>query len=111
MDYTKTDFWIALAIGGSLCAVANVGLQLTKKQTEDSKGFNGRSVVRDFCIGAFLAATVFMFLPDSVSNFIAGLQSVGQSVSQASSAVTGGGESSSIAPPSDIELRLGPARF
>lgn len=109
MDYTKTDFWIALAIGGTVCAVANVGLQLTKKDPESNQqGFRVRSVVRDFCIGAFLAAVIFMFIPDSISNMISGAQSAVGSVSKGFS---GGGEGSTVAPSGDIELRLGPARF
>lgn len=109
MDYTKSEFWIALAIGGSVCAAGNTLLQLTRKSPEESqKGFNVRSILRDFCIGAFLAATVFMFIPDSITNLISGAQGVVGSVSKS---MSGGGDITSTAHSGDVELRLGPARW
>lgn len=106
MDYTKSEFWIALAIGGSVCAAGNTLLQFTKKD-DTRPGFNFRSVIRDFCIGAFLAATIFMFLPESITNILGG---AAESVSVVSKGLTGGG-SNSVSPMGDIELRVGPARF
>lgn len=108
MDYTKTEFWIALAIGGSICAAGNTLLQFTNKSEEQRREFNVRSVLRDFCIGAFLAATIYMFIPDSISNMISGANSAVESVSKGFS---GGGERTSVSSSGDIELRLGPARW
>lgn len=89
-----------------MCAGGNTLLQFTKKD-ETRPGFNFRSVIRDFCIGAFLAATIFMFLPDSVTTMLGG---AAESVSSMSKGLTGGG-SSSVSHMGDIELRVGPARF
>ena len=107
MDYTKSEFWIALAIGGSLCASASTVLQLRSKSPEDpNSGFKARAVLRDFCIGAFLSATIYMFIPDSISSMISGAQNV--VLSQVGGAVS---SMDSTAVGTDVELRLGPARF
>ncbi len=109
MDYTKSEFWIALAIGGSLCAAASAVMQLTNKSQEyQHTGFKFRAVIRDFCLGAFLAATIYMLIPDSISNTISGFMPKGS--------FTGGGGSVeapaySASSSGDIELRVGPARF
>ena len=57
--------------------------------------FNFKPVARDFCIGAFLTATVYMMIPDSIQE----LMNQAQTMFPKSSG------------PQDIELQTGPARF
>jgi hypothetical protein len=84
MDY-PAGFWIALAVGGSLAGLVNFAQQYSKGE---SLRYN--SIIRDFCIGAFLTATVYMVLPESVLSQI----SVGE-----------------LTKVPDIELQTGPALF
>lgn len=104
MDYTNTDFWIAIGVGGSVVASLSAGQQFMAKDREDIRY---RAVFRDFCFGAFLTAILYMFLPESIQNWIL----VGQStVKEVSKGVvsTIASESKSLG---DYELQLGPARF
>jgi hypothetical protein len=104
MDYTNTDFWIAIGIGGSLVASLSAGQQVMNK--EPGTDIRYRAVVRDFCFGAFLTAIMYMFLPESIHSWI----SVGQSaVKEVSKSVSGA--SSSFSGFGDYELQTGPARF
>ena len=94
MDYSKPGFWISLGVGGCLIAAASFAQQMmTKEKDED---FRMRAVFRDFCIGAFLTAVIYMFLPDSIESWI----------SAAKGAITKPEQSGG-----DIELNVGPARF
>ena len=57
--------------------------------------FNFKPVARDFCIGAFLTATVYMMIPDSIQEMLNQAQNMFPKSSG----------------PQDIELQTGPARF
>ncbi|NDB61342.1 hypothetical protein EB001_23325 [bacterium] len=97
---TKPGFWMALAIGGALVGAASFAQQsMTRK---DGEPYRLRSVVRDFILGAFLSATIYMILPDSVDSLTTFLMKTGGSPISASL-------SSSAS--SDVELHTGPARF
>lgn len=97
---TKPGFWMALAIGGALVGAASFGQQaMTRK---DGEPFRMRAVFRDFILGAFLSATIYMMLPDSVDSLTASLMKTGGGVMSAS--VSSGASS-------DVELHTGPARF
>ena len=103
MDYTNTDFWIAIGVGGSLVASLSAGQQVMNK--EPGTDIRYRAVVRDFCFGAFLTAIMYMFLPESIHSWI----SVGQNaVKEVSKSVSSGTSSFSFG---DYELQTGPARF
>jgi hypothetical protein len=103
MDYKNPDFWIAMAVGGSLIAILSTIQQFTKKNQED--GIRYRAIFRDFFIGAFLSTIVYMFIPDSVSQFL----SFGSStLSKVSSSMSGGSSPASL---HEIEIQTGPARF
>ena len=102
MDYTNTEFWIAIGLGGSLIASLSAGQQVLHK--DPSEPFKVKSVVRDFCFGAFLTAILFMFLPDSFHTWISAGSSAVQTVTET---VKKGGSSFT----SDYELQVGPARF
>jgi hypothetical protein len=104
MDYTNTDFWIAIGVGGSVVASLSAGQQFMTK--ESGQDLRYRAVFRDFCFGAFLTAILYMFLPESIHSWI----TVGQSaVKEVSKGVSG----LASAPSSfgDYELQTGPARF
>ena len=57
--------------------------------------FNMKPVARDFCIGAFLTATVYMMIPDSIQELLNQAQNMFPKSSG----------------PQEIELQTGPARF
>jgi len=86
---SSTGFWIAIAIGGTIIAILSAVQQYTSKQE-----FTVKPVARDFCIGAFLTATVYIMIPDSVQSLL----------TQANGLFKSSG-------PQDIELQTGPARF
>jgi len=103
MDFTKsglsglsgTGMWKAVLAGGLIIALASYMYQAyTKDPSEDLRI---RPVVRDFCLGAFVTASVYMFLPESIDSFI---DSTATAVASATTAT-----------PVDIELQTGPARF
>jgi hypothetical protein len=100
---SKPGFWMALAIGGTVVGAASFGQQvMTKKEGE---AFRMRAVARDFILGAFLSATIYMMLPDSVDSWTASLMKKGSTI--------GGAITSSVSSvsSSDVELHTGPARF
>jgi len=99
MDYSKPGFWIAIGIGGAIVAIIS-GLQ-QYYSNESGQPFTFRPVFRDFCLGASVTATIYMFLPDSIDSWI----SVGK---DSLTSMTGGAATSSV---SSIELQTGPARF
>ncbi len=102
MDYTNTDFWIAIGIGGSVVASLSAGQQVMTKEE-----VRYRAVFRDFCFGAFITAILYMFLPDSMHSWISAGQSAVKEVSKGVSSIASGTTSSF----SDYELQTGPARF
>jgi hypothetical protein len=113
MDYTNTDFWIAIGVGGSVVGAMNIANQLlNKNEYEPYSGFRVKTLIRDFCFGAFLTAILYMFLPETFSSWITSAQSatqtVAQSVSKGVSSMSGGGTSTGFG---DYELQVGPARF
>jgi hypothetical protein len=106
MDYTNPEFWIAIGVGGSLIASLSAGQQWLNKDN-GNEPFNTRAVIRDFCLGAFLTATLYMFLPESFHSWI----SSASALIPSSTTQSGGSLSSSSAATQDIELQVGPARF
>jgi hypothetical protein len=104
MDYTNTDFWVAIGVGGSVVASLSAGQQLFTKEAEQEVRY--RAVFRDFCFGAFLTAILYMFLPESIQSWISVGQTAVKEVSKGVSGLTSG--TSSFA---DYELQTGPARF
>ena len=56
--------------------------------------FSMKPVARDFCIGAFLTATVYMMIPDSFQEMMSKVQGMFKSSGT-----------------QEIELQTGPARF
>jgi len=98
MDTSQPGFWIAILIGGTVIAAASAFQQYSTKPEQ----FNTKPVIRDFCIGAFLTAMIYMFIPDTVQNMLSSGQTALSSM--ASSQV-------SIPANADVELQTGPARF
>jgi hypothetical protein len=109
MDYTQPHFWIALGIGGSLIASLSAAQQLASKNPQEpfAEAFRIRPVVRDFCIGAFLTAVVYMLLPESMTSWIEAGQATLSNTIAAVQKQTGGGSP----PAQDFDLQIGPARF
>jgi len=85
---SPSGFWIAIAIGGTIIALLSAVQQYLSK-----KEFSGKPVARDFFIGSFLTATVYMMIPDSIQSLLTQGQNLFKSV------------------PQEIELQTGPARF
>jgi hypothetical protein len=95
----KPGFWLAIGIGGLIVACFSFAQQYSSKAPEEP--FRMRSICRDFFLGAFLSATIYMFLPESIDGWMSGLLSKAATVPVLSS----GGASP------DLELQTGPARF
>jgi hypothetical protein len=114
MDYTNTDFWIAIGVGGSIVGAMSTAQQLLYKNESDPySGFRVKAVLRDFCLGAFLTAILYMFLPETFSSWISSASTAVTSVSKGVSNMSGGSSSNST-PSSgfgDYDLQIGPARF
>lgn len=90
MDLSPYGFWIAIFIGGTVIAAFSAYQQYTSDE------FRVKPVVRDFIIGAFLAAVAYMFVPETIQELLTSSQS----------------SMSNIMPTSnEIELQTGPARF
>lgn len=127
MDSVNSGFWISILVGGSVVASMSAWQQNASKQQGESLQY--RPIIRDFCIGAFLAAIVYMFLPDSIQS---GIESVKKQVVGSMSFLQKGGASlpsisslSSVLAPAaavaaaevpkvlstDLEIQTGPARF
>ncbi len=111
MDYTEPHFWIALGIGGTVVASMSFAQQMISKNPNEpySDSIRFRPVLRDFCLGAFLTAMIYMFLPESISSWIeAGQAKISESIASVK-LQTGGAKS--MLPQQDFELQIGPARF
>ena len=94
---SQTGFWMAIAIGGTIIAVLSAVQQYSSRDSSmPYSDFNIKPVARDFCIGAFLTATVYMMIPDSIQEIL----SKAEKMFPKSSGST-----------QDIELQTGPARF
>ena len=92
MDFTKSGVWKAVLGGGILIAIASYIYQIyTKEPTEEVRL---RPVLRDFCLGASVTASIYMFLPESFDSILAYTET-----------------KPSVASAVDIELQTGPARF
>jgi len=102
MDSSQPGFWIAILIGGTVIAAASAFQQYNTSPEQ----FNTKPVIRDFCIGAFLTAVIYMFIPDTIQNLLSSGQTALSSMglSQASA-------SASASANADVELQTGPARF
>jgi hypothetical protein len=96
-DSLQPGFWIAILIGGSIIAAASAFQQYSTKP----EVFNTKPVIRDFCIGAFLTAIVYMFIPDTLQNLLSSGQTALSSLTQAPAVTTN----------ADVEIQTGPARF
>ena len=96
MDFTKSGMWKAVLAGGIVIALASYIYQIYTK--DPSEEVRVRPVVRDFCLGAFVSASVYMFLPESIDSLI---DSTANAVASATA----------VAAPVEIELQTGPARF
>jgi hypothetical protein len=106
MDYTNTDFWIAIAIGGTVVGSFNLLQQVFYKNPEEPySGIRYRTVFRDFFFGSFLTALLYMLLPESFQNMISAGQTSLQKLSGGSLA------SFTSSAPQDFEIQTGPARF
>ena len=92
---SSPGFWIAIAIGGTIIAALSAAQQFMKDKAEPYSEFSIKPVVRDFCIGAFLTAAIYMMIPDSIQSLL----------TQASGLLP---KSSGV---QDVELQTGPARF
>ena len=91
---SSPGFWIAIAIGGAIIAVLSALQQFTKDKSEPYSEFSIKPVARDFCIGAFLTAAIYMMIPDSIQSLL----------TQASGLFKSSGTQ-------EVELQTGPARF
>jgi hypothetical protein len=114
MDYSKPGFWIAIGVGGLIICLASLIQQYTTKETDES--INYRALIRDFCIGAFLTASAYMLLPDSIDSLVSAAsemlpKSIPFTQSGGAAPVAAAEAVSAAAPASDIELQFGPARF
>jgi hypothetical protein len=90
-ETSQFGFWVAILIGGAVIAAFSAYQQYTSDE------FRVKPVVRDFCIGSFLAAVVYMFVPDTIQQWIASSQSTMSSIIPSA--------------PIEMELHTGPARF
>ena len=96
MNYSAPGFWIALAAGGLIVGVMSFSQQyMTKEKNEE---FRIRSVIRDFCIGAFLTSIIYMFLPESIESSVTTILGTLKTTPLPT-----------VVP--EVELQLGPARF
>ena len=87
---------MAIAIGGTIIAVLSAVQQYSSRDSSmPYSDFNFKPVARDFCIGAFLTATVYMMIPDSIQELLNQAQNMFPKSSGSQ----------------DIELQTGPARF
>ena len=95
MDMTKAGLWLSLFVGGLLVALISSFTQYNTKA--EGEEFRVRSVVRDFCLGAVVSATVYSFLPESVDELV----------------TTAAASVAALKPveAAEIELQTGPARF
>lgn len=96
MDFTKSGTWKAVLAGGIIIAIASYVYQTYTKEPSDE--LKVRPVIRDFCLGAFVTAAVYMFLPESIDTLI---ETTSTAVANATT----------VAAPVDVELQTGPARF
>lgn len=96
MDFTKSGTWKAVLAGGIIIALASYVYQTYTKEPSDE--IKVRPVIRDFCLGAFVTAAVYMFLPESIDTLI---ETTSTAVANATT----------VAAPVDVELQTGPARF
>ena len=93
---SQTGFWIAIAIGGTIIAALSAVQQYSSRDSSMPYSvFNFKPVASDFCIGAFLTATGYMMITDSIQEML----NKAQSMFPKSSGTQ------------DIELQTGPARF
>jgi hypothetical protein len=97
MDTSQPGFWIAILIGGAVIAASSAFQQYSTKPEQ----FNTKPVIRDFCIGAFLTAVIYMFIPDTVQNILSSGKTALSSLTQ----------SPHVTANADVELQTGPARF
>jgi hypothetical protein len=88
MDLSPYGFWISIIIGGAVIAAFSAYQQYTSDE------FRVKPIFRDFVIGAFLAAVAYMFVPETIQEWLTTTQSI-----------------TNMLPSGEIELQTGPARF
>lgn len=112
MDYTQPQFWIALSIGGALIATFSAVQQWYAIKDSSEAQFRIRPVLRDFCIGAFLTAVLYMFIPESMTSILeSGQKSLSSYTSSIIPAQQSGGGLIDIQDSPKFEIKTGPARF
>jgi hypothetical protein len=89
MDLSPYGFWISIIIGGAVIAAFSAYQQYTSDE------FRVKPIFRDFVIGAFLAAVAYMFVPETIQEWLSTSQTT----------------MSTMMPSGEIELQTGPARF
>lgn len=100
MDYAKPGFWIAILIGGAIVA----SLSAIQQYATTESSFTFRPVFRDFFLGSFVTASMYMFLPESFDSMVSSMPTL-------ASITAGGGAAAAAAAADAIELQTGPARF
>lgn len=106
IDSSQPGFWIAIAIGGIVIASASAYQQYSTNPVE----FRSKPVIRDFCIGAFLTAIAYMFLPDTIQAMLSSGQTAASDMLTSIKKDTASA-SGKHGLDMDIELQTGPARF
>jgi hypothetical protein len=106
MEASKPGFWIALSVGGAIVGAMSAFQQMQTK--EQGQSFRMKSVVRDFILGAFLTAVLYMFVPESILSAVSFGQKSVESIGEKLSAAAGG---ATVPKFSDFEIQTGPARF
>jgi len=112
MDQVQSGFWISILVGGILIAFLSASQQYYSKKANEP--FQYRPVIRDFCIGAFLAAIIYMFVPDSIQSMLNNLPSLSLPSLPSLSKMTGGSSepvAASTSPSMEVEIQTGPAKF
>ena len=111
MDYTQPQFWIALVAGGVLIATFSAVQQWYANQSSPDASFSVRPVLRDFCIGSFLTSIIYMFVPESITNWIDSSQKLLSSYTTSSSKPSSSTQSGGSEEFPRFEIKTGPARF
>ena len=104
MDYAKPGFWIAILAGGAIVAILSA---IQQYATSETSSFTFRPVFRDFFLGSFVTASIYMFLPESFDSIISTIPSL----TGAGAAGVGAGATEWARAADTIELQTGPARF
>jgi hypothetical protein len=72
MDYAKPGFWIAIIVGGAIVAILSAIQQYSTAESP----FTFRPIFRDFFLGSFVTASMYMFLPESFDSMVSNMPSL-----------------------------------